>query len=154
MFKTLFGDVRKGRVGRLAFLGWSALLTAISVAIVLGIGFGAGIAENLFAADAAEAQAQIAERLGLPALLLFAIAFGAIFFADLNLTAKRFRDIGLPGWWLVLAVVLLSMAIATTALPEAASGLHLLVFVVLCLVPTGALAGRRQAAGAGEAGKD
>ncbi len=148
MMKTLFGEVLTGRLGRLPFLGGSVLLAVVTVAIGVGIGLAAGVAENMAGGDVGEAQAQIAERLGLPSLVLSGIVFGAVFLADLNLTAKRFRDIGLRGWWMVLAVVLLSMAISWALTPEAASGFHLVVFVALCLVPAGVFAGRRPNSGA------
>ncbi len=58
-------------------------------------------------------------------------------FAKLNIMAKRFRDIGGPGWLLVLAVAALGAALSLIAGETISSLFSSAVFLVLVLVPGG-----------------
>jgi uncharacterized membrane protein YhaH (DUF805 family) len=102
MLKSYFGDVKSGRLQRLPFLGYFILLQIIMVAIAVGIGAGIGAVENLVGGDLQQAQEMLRTRFGIPVIILLAILYGALFFAMLNLEAKRIRDMGLPGWWPLL----------------------------------------------------
>ena len=53
--------------------------------------------------------------------------------------AKRFRDIGLPGWWMVLVVFILSALVSYFVSENASSGFSLLVWIALLLIPGNAL---------------
>ena len=57
-----------------------------------------------------------------------------------NIMAKRIRDIGLPGWWMVLAIFLVSGAVSYGISDHLSNGLNTLIWLVLLLVPTNALA--------------
>ena len=54
--------------------------------------------------------------------------------------AKRIRDIGLPGWWTVLTIFVISGVVSYVVSENASSGLNTLIWVVLLLVPSNALA--------------
>ena len=104
MLSTYFGDVTSGRLLRLPFVGYIVLLHVLSFALVIAGGASLGIAENLVGGDLTQAQQMLLEKFGLPAMIIIGIVFAAVFFASLNLEAKRIRDMGLPGWWTLLAV--------------------------------------------------
>lgn len=106
MLKIFFGEVVSGRLKRLPFLGYYFLLNIIIIAIVLGGVFMLGMTEQLIGGNLQEVQAKIAQNLGLSAVIGGAILAIAIMFASLNLVAKRVRDMGLSGWWITLATML------------------------------------------------
>lgn len=140
MIKALFGDIVSGRLARLPFLGHTLLLAALFIGFALSIGLLIGAGEQLIGGDLQQAQAKLAEWLSLPFMVVFGLAVALIAFAGANLEAKRFRDIGLPGWWSVLAVVVL-MAIASVAVsPQASNALHWLIILALVLIPADSLA--------------
>jgi uncharacterized membrane protein YhaH (DUF805 family) len=141
MLRGLFGDVMNGRLARLTFLGYWVLLTVLVVTLGIGIGFAIGAAEHLMGGDLQAAQDQLRERFGGPAVIAIAVVFGAFAFAGLNIEAKRLRDIGLPGWWGVLGILVASTVLSFALSDEAASAFALVVLIALLLVPTGALGG-------------
>ncbi len=53
--------------------------------------------------------------------------------------AKRVRDIGLPGWSMVAAVVVLTAMVTYWVSDDAGNGLHTIVWIVLLLVPGNAV---------------
>ena len=111
MFKTYFGDVTSGYLQRLPFIGYIVLLYVLFFALMLAGAASLGIAENLVGGDLTQAQQMLAEKFGRPAMIIIVIVFAAVFFASLNLEAKRIRDMGLPGWWTLLAVWIISAVI-------------------------------------------
>ena len=50
--------------------------------------------------------------------------------------AKRIRDIGLPGWWGVVIIAVVSGVVSVVISEAASSGLHTLIWVALLLIPT------------------
>lgn len=145
MLGTYFGEIKTGKLKRLAYLGYSILLNIIVLAIVFGaIAFVAGI-ENLSAGNLQETQAKLMQNFGRPAMIAF-LLFGAfVAFANANLMAKRFRDMGLAGWWSVLAVIVLSAVVGTVfqnpdpETPALIPGiLNAVVWIILLLVPSNA----------------
>ena len=114
MFKTYFGDITSGRLLRLPFLGYIVLLQVLFIALVMAGAASLGLAENLVGGDLTQAQQMLAEKFGLPAMIIIGIVVAAVIFATLNLEAKRIRDMGLPGWWTLLAVWIISSVIIVT----------------------------------------
>jgi len=51
----------------------------------------------------------------------------------------RIRDIGLPGWWMVLAIFDVSGVGSYMISAEVMRGLNTLIWVVLLLIPSNAL---------------
>ena len=112
MFRAYFGDFTTGRLTRLPFLGYLLLLSVLFILYGLGIAFGLGVAEHLLRGDLSAAQGYLREHLGLPVITLlgpFLLAFGL---AKWNLVAKRIRDMGLPGWRVLLVIVLADAGLA------------------------------------------
>ena len=139
MFRGLFGDVTNGRLARLPFLGYWVLIFVLMIAVGIGVTVTFGAAEHLIGGDLQSAQDQLLGQVGAPAVVAIAIVFVALAFAGLNIQAKRLRDIGLPGWWSVLGILIISSALSFGLSDEAASAFSLLVLIALLLVPTGAL---------------
>jgi len=111
MLKTYWGDVTSGYLQRLPFVGYFILLQLIMIALVLGIAASLGVAENLLGGDLQEAQTMLREKFGIPVIIGMVIFFVLFIFASLNLEAKRIRDMGLPGWWTLLAIWIISCVI-------------------------------------------
>ena len=149
MLRAYFGDFTTGRLTRLPFLGFLLLLSVLFVLYGLGIAFGLGAAEHLLRGDLPAAQADLLEHLGLPAIVLLGLFVLAFALAKWNLIAKRIRDMGLPGWWVLLVIVLADAGLASAmhaggesmgrALP-----IHGLIGVIisfgLLLIPSGLFA--------------
>ncbi len=111
MFNTYFGDVTSGRLLRLPFIGYFILLQVVIFALMMGAAASLGIAESLIGGNLQETQAMLLKNLGTPVLITMAIFALLFIFAALNLKAKRIRDMGLPGWWTLLAVWIISAVV-------------------------------------------
>ena len=61
-------------------------------------------------------------------------------FGGMNIMAKRIRDIGLPGWWMVLVIIVLEDIISFIVSGQVSSSLHTLIGIALLLLSTNALA--------------
>jgi len=140
MVKALFGEVKIGRLMRLPYLGYSVLLSLLmfgfGFAVVLAIGAG----EHIIGGDLQQAQDRLREQLTLPVMLLMAVIMPLFVFIGANIMAKRIRDIGLPGWWMVLAIFVISAVVSYMISDEVSSALNTLIWVVILLVPSNALA--------------
>ena len=139
MLKVLFGDVQAGRILRLPYLGYSVLLSVLMIVIGLGLAFAAGVGEHLIAGDLEAAQAHMSENFSLIAALSFVVVSVLFLFAGCNIMAKRLRDIGLPGWWMVLAIIILTGAVAVMVSDEASNILQTVIWIVLLLIPSNSL---------------
>ena len=135
MIKTLFKDVAFGRIARLSYLGHSILLMVLLMAYMLIVVLAIGAGEHIIGGDLQQAQDQLRGMLTLPFLIITGIVMGLLMFAGLNIMAKRIRDIGLPGWWMVLAIIVLAMLLSYFVSQQAGSGLHTLIWLLLVLIP-------------------
>ena len=139
MIKTLFKDVAFGRIARLSYLGHSILLFLLLIAYMLIVVLAVGAGEHIIGGDLQQAQDQLRGMLTLPFLIVTGIVMGLLMFAGLNIMAKRIRDIGLPGWWMVLALIVLGMLLSYFVSQQAGSGLHTLIWLLLVLIPGNAV---------------
>lgn len=139
MIKTLFKDVAFGRIARLSYLGHSILLFLLLIAYMLIVVLAVGAGEHIIGGDLQQAQDQLRGMMTLPFLIITGIVMGLLIFAGLNIMAKRIRDIGLPGWWIVLALIVLGMLLSYFVSQQAGSGLHTLAWVLLVLIPGNAV---------------
>lgn len=139
MLKIYFGDLKSGKIVRLPYLGYSLLLTAIIFVFALGVVFAIGAAEHLIGGDIQQAQELLRQRFGILTVFVFVIFGAAVFFASINLMAKRLRDIGLPGWWSVLTIAVFQAVISSFVSQEAAGGLHTLIWLALLFIPSNTL---------------
>lgn len=146
MLRAFFGGLIDGRLARLPFLGLWVLLWVLVFLYGAGIAFGIGVAEPLIFDGPAAARGVLLGHLGASALAL--LGFGCLLFvlAQLNLLAKRIRDMGLPGWSVLLVMALLSAALAYT-LPAGSAPLDPdtqgLLILALLLIPSGLFARQR-----------
>ena len=136
MLTLLFDEVRTGRAGRLAFVkGLAVLLLAFAAAAV--------VLQGLFAfAESFSADGGVPGAFGLVAQLVgFALAgvVGALaltlFYAFLNLIAKRLRDIGLPAWKALTVIFMLGAAFSLGTPAGAAFGYVGTVWLLLFFLP-------------------
>ena len=135
MIKALIGDVKTGRLRRLQYLGYSLLLSLLMLGFGFAIVTAIGAGEHIIGGDIQQAQDKLREMFTLPLLIVFTVVSVFFLFAGANIMAKRIRDIGLPGWWLVLAIFLVSAVVSYLVSSEGSSGLNTLIWVVLLLVP-------------------
>ena len=128
--KLLFWDWRAGRIGRLTYLAatgavWAALWGMVHLMLP------PTLEEAMVPVDASPLAPLAGAVVGVLALA-----------ASMNLAAKRFRDIGLPGWLSVLGLTVLHTALLFTVPGLIYPWFGLAVLAVLVLTPTGALASR------------
>ena len=142
MFGVLFGDITSGRLLRLPYLGYSILIGVLGLLIAIGIGASLGIAERLVGGDIQQAQEQLREQFGIPAIIIIGAIFSVLFLAHLNLMAKRIRDMGLPGWWMVLALFVAAALTAGFVSQQASGAFNSLTWLALLLIPTGMFGGQ------------
>ena len=149
MLITYFGDVTSGYLQRLPFISYIVLLYVLFFALALAGAASLGVVENLVGGDLTQAQQMLAEKFGLPAMIIIGIVFAAVFFASLNLEAKRIRDMGLPGWWTLLVVWILSIIIIAllSGFLDAELGnrvssiISAIVFLALIFIPSNTFSG-------------
>lgn len=137
--RVFFGGIRDGRLARLPFLAWSMLLMLLVIGFGLALGAFLVIVQNTMGGDPAASEAALEAFVAGPLTIPFALIGLIVLFAQYNLVAKRVRDIGLPGWPAVLAVVLLTGIAAATVAETAVGLLNAAVGLVLVLVPGDAL---------------
>ncbi|WP_295440597.1 DUF805 domain-containing protein [uncultured Thiodictyon sp.] len=145
MFSAFFGGLRQGRLARLPFLGFWVLLWVLAVLYGVGIAFGIGLAEPLLFDGPTAAWGWLLGHFGPPVAALLGLCCLLFVLAQLNLLVKRIRDMGLPGWPMLLGLALLAAALAYT-LPAGRVSLdpdtHGLLILALLLIPSGLFARR------------
>jgi uncharacterized membrane protein YhaH (DUF805 family) len=165
--QDLFGAPRQGRMARLAFVIYaSAIQLAVLVYfiwVIVATGLAeqavdldpekalqqlneilsspltAGMAELATILDLEKAQQQSSELFSPALLVLSGVFLLALFYALLNVVAKRVRDIGLPGWWAILAYVIVRVIISAAGFPWVGLLFDLLATLLLCFVVTDAV---------------
>ena len=140
MFETLFGVIRKGRLTRLPYFGYSLLLALVMFAFVFAVILLIGAGEHILGGDLQQAQDQLREWFTLPFLVVFGLLSSLLTFAGINIMAKRIRDIGLPGWWMILAITALEVALSFVFSGQSGSGFHTFVWLALLFIPTNTFA--------------
>ncbi|WP_295387241.1 DUF805 domain-containing protein [uncultured Thiodictyon sp.] len=140
MLHAFFGGLTQGRLTRLPFLGFWVLLWLLVALYGTGIAFGIGVAEPLIFDGPGAARDWLAGHFGPPVLVLLGLCGLLFVLAQLNLLAKRIRDMGLPGWSVLLVIALLAAALRYT-LPPGGGPLdpetHGLLLLALLLIPSG-----------------
>jgi uncharacterized membrane protein YhaH (DUF805 family) len=140
MFRILFGEIKNGKLKRLAYLGWYFALALMVLLTALGIGAGIGVAERIVGGNLAEAQSLLAERFGVVGLIGIIGVFAVLGFAFANIAAKRVRDMGLPGWWVIAAAFVIGTL--ASSIGEQISGIWTLATTLaLLLIPSNAFGG-------------
>ena len=140
MIKALLGNVKTGRLMRLQYLGYSLLVYLLMLGFVFVVILAIGAGEHIIGGDLQHAQDKLREMFTLPAMIVFAVIMPLLLFMVANIMAKRIRDIGLPGWWSVLAIIVITGIVSYMVSNEVSNGLSTLIWVVLLLVPSNAQA--------------
>lgn len=140
MIKALFGEVKTGRLMRLQYLGYSVLLSLLMFGFGIAVVMAIGVGEHIAGGDLQQVQDQLLEQLTLPVMLVMAVVMPLFLFIGVNIMAKRIRDIGLPGWWTVLAVFIVSGVVSYLVSDNAGSIVNTLAWVAVVLLPGNALA--------------
>ncbi len=109
MLKVYFGEWGNGRLQRLAYLGYHVLLMFIVAAVIFAAIFAVGAAENFIGGDLIATQAMLGERFGFLAIFGIVVLMIAMILGQVNIMAKRIRDMGLPAVWTILGIVVISM---------------------------------------------
>jgi uncharacterized membrane protein YhaH (DUF805 family) len=146
MFKVLLGDIKNGRLKRLQYLGYTILLGVLMFGFGLAIVLGIGAGEHIIGGNLQQAQDQLREWFTLPFFIIFGPISVLFLFAGINIMAKRIRDIGLPGWWTTLTILVLEIIASLILSEQVGSGFHSLIWIVLLLVPTDTFSQRVQPA--------
>jgi uncharacterized membrane protein YhaH (DUF805 family) len=139
MLRAYFGGLATGCLPRLPFLGLWVLLLVLVFLYGSGIAFGIGVASPLIGGDLPAAQDSLRARVGQPGILLLGLVLLVLVFAQLNLVVKRFRDMGLPGGWTLLAAALISAGLWPGLGWPAVGGFNGLVVLGLLVIPSGGL---------------
>ncbi len=136
MLQVYFGNFADGRLKRLPFVGYILVLGLLLFTFVFGtVALIAG-AEYAIGGNLADAQDLIRKSLGIPFLIIFAVFMILLLVAGLNITAKRARDCGLPGWLFVAVLVAVSMIASWLISQNASQAISTLVFAGLALIPS------------------
>ena len=121
MLKTYFGEWGSGKLQRLPYLGYHVLLMVIVFVLIFGGIFAMGASESIMGGDIAATQAMLMDKFGILAMLgIFVIMFAALL-GQVNILGKRIRDMGLPVFWTILGIILLSMVLNILFPPEIVS---------------------------------
>ena len=136
MFNALLGEIKEGRLVRLPYLGYSLLLILFVVVFAGVVIMAIGAGEHIIGGDLQQTQDKLRARFTLPFFIVFGLFLGLIVFAGLNIMAKRIRDTGLLGWWVVLAIIVGTGVVSVVISNEASSGLHTLIWIALLLIPS------------------
>jgi len=136
MFKIFFGEIKTGRLQRLAFLGYSLLIQLLVIGFVIAIIVVIGASEQLIGGDFQQAQETLNSWFSVPFIIIFGLVMVLLGFAGLNLTVKRIRDTGLPGWWSILVILIVEIIVSIIISQEMSANLHVFLTVILFLIPT------------------
>jgi len=128
-------DIVDGRLKRLPFFGFFLLLGVVLLFTTIGV--------TVLVTDIQYLKERVPEWLTLAFGGFTVVAIGAWTFSLLNIHAMRFRDIGLPGWWSVLAMNVLLFSVAGVASDDVASSVYFLIVVGSLLIPTETIKIRR-----------
>jgi uncharacterized membrane protein YhaH (DUF805 family) len=129
VLRQLFWDWRAGRLGRLAFIAYSLTIWAILYGTHLLLPSPLKGSGPPLGANVSVAAPLLAAILGIVALVV-----------SLNLAAKRFRDIGLPGWITVLGLTVVNGTLIYFTPALAYPWFSLAVFAALAATPPGLFA--------------
>jgi uncharacterized membrane protein YhaH (DUF805 family) len=136
MVRDYFGDFANGRLKSIPFMVRWLVLLAIFFGVLIGIGAAIGITERLAGGDVEALQRELAQNLGGPFAIAMLVFLVLVLIANLNIIAKRARDVGLPGWLTAIGIAGLSGGISQVAGPTGTGGLGLLLLIVLTFLPT------------------
>ena len=136
----LMGDVKSGELLRLPFLGYSVVIGLIMLAFGLIVVFSMGAGEHLLGGDIMQAQDKLRGWFGIPAMIITMMVCLALLFAGFNISAKRIRNMGLPGWWGVLAVTVAGFVLSALISEQGGSIFNGIYVLCLLFIPANTFA--------------
>ena len=136
MFKDYLSEISDGRLASVPFLVRWLVLLAVFFALLIGIGAAIGLTERIVGGDLKALRQKLTSNLGGPLAISLLIAFLVFAFANLNIIAKRARDVGLPGWLTAIVIGALSGGATQVTGQAATGGLGLLLLLILAFLPT------------------
>jgi uncharacterized membrane protein YhaH (DUF805 family) len=104
MWNIYFGEWHTGRLKRLPYLGYDLLIWVLSFVIIFSLIMLAGGFEQMISPDTLAG-------VGILGMIFFFLFFVGALVANLNIMAKRIRDMGLPAWKTVLGIILVSFVL-------------------------------------------
>jgi len=141
MIKALFGELRHGRIARLPYLGYGILIGVMFA--LLGVVLGFAYAVISAALGGGQERQALTYMMDTPnviyMVLVMLLIVVPVMFAGSNLQAKRWRDIGLPGWTTVAVVILIGALLRLVGWEQIEFGFGLLMGIGLLFIPSGAL---------------
>ena len=135
MITDYFGAIPAGRLRSAMFLGRCVVLIFVFFAGLLAIGVATGVGERLAGGDVTALEDTVARNFGFAAVAVLALIFLAGF-ALLNITAKRARDAGLPGWPTALVLGIAAGAAGEVAGRSVMASVIIVALIVLTVLPT------------------
>lgn len=142
MINIYFGEFSNGRLKRLQFLGYVLLLAAVIFGFMLAVVLAIGAGEHIVGGDLQQAQGKLRGWFGLPATIVVMLFALAALVAKLNIMAKRIRDMGLSGWWIALALLLVTGGTSVATSEQAGSAVYCAGALLLLLIPSDAFGNR------------
>ncbi len=109
MWNVYFGEWSKGRLKRLPYLGYYVLLIVLVIAAAFGMIFAAGSLESVMNGTILENQAALLEHFGIATLIGVVTFIIVVIVAQVNILAKRIRDMGLPAFWTIVGLIAVSV---------------------------------------------
>ncbi|WP_294955154.1 DUF805 domain-containing protein [Sulfurovum sp.] len=109
MWNVYFGEWSKGRLKRLPYLGYYVLLIVLVIAAAFGMIFAAGSLEAVMNGTILENQAALLEHFGIATLIGVVTFMVVVIVAQVNILAKRIRDMGLPAFWTIVGLIAVSV---------------------------------------------
>lgn len=145
IFRTLFGAVRHGTIHRIPFFWHVAGLWTIGAAIIITLVVGLGLNQMPTAGMTPEQARQVVQEalgpVGNTVLVLFAVV---LVFAQVNMMAKRLRDMGLPGWLTLVTVVAVTGLASVYVSPTAGGLVNIAFWLTLLFMPPGVFSRRQR----------
>ncbi len=105
MWDIYFGQWKEGKLKRLAYFGYDVLLMVMAFAVIMGVIMFFGGLESSMGSSFDEMFAGM----GIVTVLFVFIFLILLLVANLNIMAKRIRDMGLPAWGTVIGIIIVSM---------------------------------------------
>ena len=136
MFNDYLFEVSDGRLKTVPFLVRWLILLAVFFGLAIGLGAAIGVTERLIGGDIDSLRQSLTSNLGGPVAILVLVGFFAFAFANLNIIAKRARDVGLPGWLTAVVIAALSGGASQVTGQAATGGIGPLLLLVLAFLPT------------------
>lgn len=133
---SYFRSVKNGTLDRAHFFGLFVFIAVLYILFGLGMGAMIGFAEHLIGGDIQAAQAVLRDNLTLPALIVLLVLGLTFVFAIANISAKRARDIGLPGWSTIVILIALQALLTWLGYDKLSQATSTIFLLALLLVPT------------------